>query len=180
MLDKMLFIDSYIRRQFRDLDDSYRLIFNRSLGTPIRPETVVAWMDKHSVSVDKRIQFVNFLMNLALADGIMNRMEFVTISKFIESLKLSQNMLNDFVNANYEKQKREQQTQRPTSPSLQQKYLSVLGLTGAVTKVEIKQTYRRLAKMYHPDRFAQEKPEVLNKAKEKFQQLQEAYDWLMK
>lgn len=179
ILDKMLFVDSYFRTQFRDVRTSYRTIYTSALGTPIKSETVAAWIEKHNISEEKRIQFVQFLMNLSLADGMMNRMEFVTISKFIESLKLNQSILNDFVNANYEKHKREQQPYRSKSSSALQRHTATLGLTETATKAEIKQTYRRLVKLYHPDRFAQENEQVLLKAKEKFQELQEAYDWLI-
>ncbi len=52
-------------------------------------------------------------------------------------------------------------------------YYSVLGVTRSATAEEIQKAYRRLARKYHPD-LADDK----NKAKERFQKVQHAYDVL--
>jgi molecular chaperone DnaJ len=53
-------------------------------------------------------------------------------------------------------------------------YYSILGLTKSANSAEIKAAYRKLVKIYHPD-----KNPNSYEAVEKFRQIQEAYETLM-
>jgi hypothetical protein len=55
--------------------------------------------------------------------------------------------------------------------------LEILGLERNASKAEIKQAYRDLAKIYHPDRF-QDDPRVRAKAEATFKQVNTAYEAL--
>jgi len=55
--------------------------------------------------------------------------------------------------------------------------LKILGLSADATETEIKQTYRDLAKVWHPDRFPND-PRLQSKAQEKLKEINEAYDIL--
>lgn len=55
-------------------------------------------------------------------------------------------------------------------------YYSILEVTENASQEEIKAAYRRLAKLYHPDRHAQS--ELAHLAEERFKLVQEAYDVL--
>ena len=74
-----------------------------------------------------------------------------------------------------------------TSKSTSKKYsqevinhLGVLGLKGGATESELKSAYRNLAKEYHPDKLAGMSDGIKNLAKEKFQEIQDSYEYLMK
>ena len=56
---------------------------------------------------------------------------------------------------------------------------SVLGVSPAATDDEIKTAYRNLAKKYHPDNFSQD-PAAAEMAQEKMQQINEAYDSIIR
>lgn len=56
---------------------------------------------------------------------------------------------------------------------MEQTYYTVLGLTRTASDAEIKKAYRRLAKLYHPDKNPGYAP-----AEEKFRQITEAYETL--
>jgi hypothetical protein len=58
------------------------------------------------------------------------------------------------------------------------RFYTVLQCPVGASKEVLKQSYRRLAKVYHPDKVAQEEPHMLNHYTEKFQMLQEAYSAL--
>ena len=59
------------------------------------------------------------------------------------------------------------------------KYYDILGLNPEATKEEIKQAYRDLAKVWHPDRFPND-PKLQLKAQEKLKEINEAYSYLRK
>ncbi|NTV83288.1 MAG: DnaJ domain-containing protein [Bacteroidales bacterium] len=56
----------------------------------------------------------------------------------------------------------------------------VLEITPEATDEEVKAAYRKMAVKYHPDKVEHLGPEVQNSAKEKFQQLQAAYEEIKK
>lgn len=60
------------------------------------------------------------------------------------------------------------------SSLLREKALDVLALEHDATAVEIKEAYRDLVKVWHPDRFGDD-PKLRRKAEEKLQQINEAY-----
>ena len=58
--------------------------------------------------------------------------------------------------------------------------LSVLGLKGGATNLELKAAYRSLAKEFHPDKLVGMSDGIKTLAKEKFQMIQESYEYLNK
>ncbi|KAL8531828.1 hypothetical protein ACS0TY_008433 [Phlomoides rotata] len=53
-------------------------------------------------------------------------------------------------------------------------YYSVLGVNTDASDNEIRRAYRKLAMQWHPDKWTRT-PSLLGEAKQKFQQIQEAY-----
>ncbi|KAI9079806.1 hypothetical protein K1719_038216 [Acacia pycnantha] len=56
-------------------------------------------------------------------------------------------------------------------------YYTILGVSSDSTSAEIRRAYRKLALQWHPDRCTRT-PSLLTEAKQKFQQIQEAYSVL--
>ncbi|HEX7176170.1 MAG TPA: DnaJ domain-containing protein, partial [Pyrinomonadaceae bacterium] len=56
-----------------------------------------------------------------------------------------------------------------------EKYYGVLGLKPDASEQEVKNAYRDLAKVWHPDRFAHD-PRLQQKAQEKLKEINEAYE----
>ncbi|MBP7460395.1 MAG: DnaJ domain-containing protein [Candidatus Delongbacteria bacterium] len=69
---------------------------------------------------------------------------------------------------------------RPNREDELQKAWQLFGLHPGSSREEIKKSFRRLAKEYHPDRYTGMPEELQNKAKEKFQQINNAYELLLK
>ncbi|GEM_PF-4759347 len=71
-------------------------------------------------------------------------------------------------------------TASPQSDSRQMWAYKVLGVTPQSTDDEIKQAYRRMAMLYHPDRTAHLGDDVRLTAEKKFQELGQARDYIFK
>lgn len=56
----------------------------------------------------------------------------------------------------------------------------ILGVSPSVTKLQLKKAYRTLAKKYHPDKYAGQNDAKIKNAEEKFQEIKDAYDLLLK
>jgi len=65
------------------------------------------------------------------------------------------------------------------SKSRRTQALNMLGLDEDATLRDIKKAFRRLAHIHHPDRFAQLGPEAQAAAKENFQRINSAYQYLI-
>ena len=57
-------------------------------------------------------------------------------------------------------------------------YYKILGVSRTASQEEIQKAYRKLARKYHPDLFADQDEKERDRAKQKFQQVQQAYDVL--
>ena len=56
----------------------------------------------------------------------------------------------------------------------------ILGISPTVTKAQLKKVYRTLAKKYHPDKYYGQSDEIIQKAEDKFQEILEAYEIVLK
>jgi len=63
---------------------------------------------------------------------------------------------------------------------LENKYSKVLGLSGGESIKDIESSYRKLIKMYHPDKVASMGKEIIKTAEEKTKELNDAYDFFKK
>lgn len=75
-------------------------------------------------------------------------------------------------------QSRNQRSRRRTDVEQRAWALSVLGLSEEATPEQIKQAYRRLAQLHHPDKFARLGPEAVEAANTIFKKINEAYEVL--
>ncbi len=65
----------------------------------------------------------------------------------------------------------------PPASDRDRQFYRILGLTPGASSAEIKKAYRNLAKQWHPDRFVGD-PRMQRQAREKFHQINEAYQAL--
>jgi DnaJ like chaperone protein len=112
-----------------------------------------------------RIQLLHYLFGIAKADGHVADVEIRLLDNIARLLQIPKvdfesvkNMFYRDVNSDYH----------------------VLGIEPSATEEEIKKAYRQMAIRYHPDKVAQMGEEYQKGAKEKFQQVQDAYDNIKK
>ncbi|AVI62587.1 J domain-containing protein [Halomonas sp. GFAJ-1] len=81
-----------------------------------------------------------------------------------------------------QEESRRQQRQRsssPPPPDRKTRALAVLGLTPGASRTDVRQAYRRMAQLHHPDRFYSESDHQVALASARFQRIKNAYDYLM-
>ena len=79
-----------------------------------------------------------------------------------------------------QKSRQEEKEKSSTHSSKSTQAYAVLGLEPGASKEEVRKTFRRLAQIHHPDRFATLGAESVAAATSTFQRINEAYDYLVK
>jgi len=77
-----------------------------------------------------------------------------------------------------DKRREKHRSNRKGKPMTQTRALAILGLEGGASTQDIKEAYRHLAKVHHPDRYQRLGPEAVQTATETFQRINAAYDYL--
>jgi DnaJ like chaperone protein len=130
---------------------------------------------KKRINPAKYYAIIQFLYGLSAVDGVISKSEEEFIFNIGYTFGFTPSRLeaikNQFIKTKSRSKKYDQKTMQS---------LGVLGLKGGVSTQEIKSAYRTLAKEYHPDKLAGMSDGIKNLAKEKFQLIQESYEYLNK
>lgn len=120
---------------------------------------------RNRMPIEVRVQLIHYLFGIAKADGDVGTIEMNSISKIATMLGVSavdfesvKNMFYRNVDSDYR----------------------ILGITENASDDEVKKAYRKMAISFHPDKVAQMGEEYQKGAKEKFQQIQDAYEAIKK
>ena len=130
---------------------------------------------KEQINPTKLYAIIQFLYAISASDGKITNEENEYIYNIGFQLGFSPERLeaikNQFVKSKSKSKKYNQKTID---------CLNVLGLKGGATNGEVKAAYRSLAKEFHPDKLAGMSDGIKNLAKEKFQMIQDSYEYLNK
>lgn len=176
MYSKFGMINNYMLRYFRDEYYDFTDSYSFSLKHLVKINSLAQWCNKH-LDTKQKIQLLNFLVELAVDDGTLHPEEKRYIFALIQKLNLTFDAIDLRYKPAFEEQKQERKTTSASnSHSPRKRFFEILGIPETATAEEIKTTYRKLVKITHPDRFMNEPPEVQEKMKRKFQEIQEAYE----
>ena len=123
---------------------------------------------------ESQLMLLNMVYNVAYSDGVFHESEATLINQLAILLKVSQ------FDHQRIKMAFEAQFGHISKQANDNKYYATLGLTNSATKDEIKKTYRDLTKKYHPDKVQHLGEEFRKTAESKMQEINYAYDELMK
>jgi DnaJ like chaperone protein len=120
---------------------------------------------KSRMPYEVRVQLIHYLFGIAKADGDVSQVEMSEIQRISTMLGVSgvefesvKNMFYRNVDSDYK----------------------ILGIESSATDEEVKKAYRKMAISFHPDKVAAMGEEYQKGAKEKFQQIQDAYEAVKK
>ena len=125
-------------------------------------ENITTHLDRSS-----RMQFTHFLLNLANIDGQLSNAEQIILKAIENGLGVSS------------KEKRSIDRLLINEKEILMAY-GTLGVRRNDSVIDIKKAYRKMANQYHPDKVAFHSDEVKKIAKDKFQQLTNAYEVIKK
>jgi len=135
-------------------------LFKQTLERDIDISSVVRQITLY-LDISARIQFLHLLFGLAMADGEMDRAERDAIERIAMNLGFS---VQDYesILAVYQ-------------PKTDNSLYKILEVSPDVSDEEIKSAYKRLARLYHPDKVAHLGPDLVKSAENKFKQINDAY-----
>ncbi len=165
MKSELEYVKAFFIRQFGiEGSERYVLLLRDVLKQDVRTDEVAAQI-RSFMEYSSRLQLVHFLFGIAGADGQFSETEVNLIQQISRQLGLS---LGDYTSI-------KAMFVKDSSSAYQ-----ILGLTTAATDEDVKKAYRQMAVLHHPDKVGHLGEEVQHAAKEKFQQINAAYDQIKK
>lgn len=160
------YVKSFFSQQFGPRFTAEHLrILKHFLDTKQVPLQEICNDIKLRMTYEVRVQLIHYLFGIAKADGDVSSAEMAAVQRISNMLGISaidfesvKNMFYRNVDSDYK----------------------ILGIESSATDEEVKKAYRKMAIAFHPDKVAAMGEEYQKGAKEKFQQIQDAYEAIKK
>lgn len=183
--DKTRFINEYFNRYFRNATYNFGDSLLFSMRHPMQIDSISKWLNTNLKTEGERSQVIYFLTGLGMLDGKLSQRELQFLEIMNRKLELPQSNLERIISIfkNYHTSKKETEEKKRSKSTSRSKanqairYAEILHLEEKPTLDMLKKAYRKLVKQHHPDRFSQASEAQQLLAKEKFQQIQEAYEF---
>ncbi len=161
MKSELDYVKAFLVRQFgEEIAAQQALLLRDILKQEINVKEVAGQISRY-MDYSSRLQLLHYLFGIVLADGQTPQAEVVLVEQIAGFIGISHADFTSikamFIKDNFNNYK-------------------ILDLQPDATDEEVKKAYRKMALKYHPDRVAHLGPEVQHSAKEKFQQLNAAYN----
>lgn len=167
------YVKQYLVRNFGEEGAREMLIFIRDLIKQTIPVEDVCIQIKKNMDYSSRLQLLHFLFGIASADGEIADTEARVIFYSGTQMGIRESDLYSVLNMFYASGSKTQGDQLEAS-------YKVLGVDRNASDEEVKRAYRKMAREYHPDKVSHLSKDVQNAAKEKFQQLNNAFQQIKK
>lgn len=172
---KLKYTSNYFHKHFTESNYNFAESITYSYRNPIQLKTVARWMNHNIPSSAQRSQIIYFLAGLCVIDGDFNGKELGYLRKFSDLLNIPPKDFDSIIGIYYQKEAPKQKVSRPSKRKL---CCQILGVSENASFDEIKKAYRSLVKMHHPDKFSTASEEHRKLAKERFLEIQKAYEYL--
>jgi DnaJ like chaperone protein len=159
------YVKQFLVRQYGRESAAEATIMLRDLLTKDIPISDVCRQIAGSMDYSSRLQLLQLLFNVSLADGTIHDFELRTINSISGFMGISS---SDFVSI-----------KNMFVPETDSAY-KILEIEKSVTNDEVKKAYRRMAMKYHPDKVSHLGEDYRKAANEKFRKVNEAYDKIRK
>ena len=160
------FVKTFIRQNFGEQNATHYLqTLKHYLDSGNIPMDQICEDVKMRIQPEVRVQIIHYLFGIAKADGSVSESELNVLNVIASMMGVSTVDFESVKNMFYRNADSD---------------YKILGIEASATDDEVKKAYRQMAIKFHPDKVASMGEEYEKGAKEKFQQIQEAYDNLKK
>ena len=160
------YVKSFFQTQFGSRFHANHLqVLKRFLDSNTIPLEQICQDIKYRMQPEVRLQLIHYLFGIAKADGVVSNSEISQIQRISALLGIPTIEFDSIKNMFYR--------------NVDSDY-KILGINSNATDDELKKAYRKMAIKFHPDKVATMGEEYVKGAKEKFQQIQEAYEAIKK
>jgi DnaJ like chaperone protein len=156
------FVKSFLRQQFGpNFSNSHLVTLKQFLDSESIPLNRICQDIRSRMSVEVREQLLHYLFGIAKADGHVSQHEVDVLSNIASLMGIPTREYESIKNMFYRNSESD---------------YTILGVSKSATDDEVKKAYRQMALKFHPDKVATMGEEYQKGAKEKFQQIQGAYE----
>jgi DnaJ like chaperone protein len=165
MKSELDYARTFLERQFGKRNAQEQVLLLRDILNQPLDIRAVCLQIKRNMEHPLRLQLLHYVFGLANADGKLDVSEVRVIENMANYLGISQ---------------KDYQSIRAMFGHDTESAYKVLEIDENATEAEVKKAYRRMAVKYHPDKVSQLGEEFQKAAKEKFQNVQDAYESIKK
>ncbi len=165
MKSELDYVKKFLVQQFGEEHAQQQMLLLKEILKQDIPLQQVCIQIRQYMPVAQRLQIIHYLFGISKADGHVHELELQTIQTISNYLNIDTADFNSLkamyfrdVNSDYR----------------------ILEIEPNVSDEEVKKAYRRMAVKYHPDKVIDLGEEVQKAAKEKFQNMQNAYENIKK
>jgi len=168
----------YVKKFGVEKTKEYMLVLKDLLkkDIPLRDVTIQI---RQNMSMPNRHQLIQYLCQIAIADGDVDREELRVLHTIAQYLRIPPRDLESIKAMYFRTQSNSSRSRSsyntPRSSNLSDDY-KVLGLDKLASDNDLKKSFRKLAIKYHPDKVANLGEDHQKAAKDKFQKLTAAYE----
>ena len=160
------YVKSFFNAQFGNQFTTQHLqVLKHFLDSGNIPVNEICADIQRRLPIEARVQLIHYLFSIAKSDGNVGESEVHSIEELAKKLRIPALEFDSIKNMFYRNAESD---------------YKILGVEATASDEDVKKAYRKMAIAFHPDKVAQLGPEYEKGAKEKFQQIQDAYENIKK
>ena len=165
MKSELDYVKQFFLKQFGQAVTEQQMLMLKEILNKEIPVREVCLQIKQNMDYSARLQLIHFLFGVAAADAQVHTDEVAVIEEIARYLNIQINDINS-IKAMFFKDT--------------ESMYRILEISSDASDDEVKKAYRKMALKYHPDKVSTLGDDIQNAAKEKFQQLNNAYEEIKK